>query len=48
MEANLKAANTCEIFQQYPFSNNEGIWISKGVWIRGMSAGADVLCEGML
>ena len=40
--------NTYEIFQQYPFWNNEGTQVSKGVWIRVISAGADALCEGML
>ena len=28
--------NTCEIFRQYPFSNNEGTQASKGVWIRAI------------
>ena len=34
MEANLKVASTCDIFQQYPFPNNDGIETSKGVWIQ--------------
>ena len=34
--------------QQYPFSNNEGMQVSKRVWIWVMFAGAHALCEGML